>query len=525
MQQKFLILFFLAFILSPKAQEFQRLYDFDDFANEGGSILDFNNNFFTTHSGIDLTNGKFTVLLASFNNVGELLWDTSLTNSQKEFSVAGPYINAVNTLNENEKWVLGNCNNSLNDTRTPFLLKFTPPNDVVQITLFDTLYQVIPNLSNPGVYSGVYANEGVYLIGQFVSNSLKFFTIIKSNSNGQYMWHRSFLTSWTITPQCIMDSGNGLIVGAKKNDPSNSGESLRYISKFDYNGNLIWTNQYFVAEQPSLGVVSLSKLANGNYLFASNKYCNYPTTSIQPLIGELDATTGDTLWTRLYFDPYLGYDPNNLVNYNSQNRLHGFKKLESGGYIGVGECRHDIMPDSAMGPLDNAAFIMKLDENFNLLWKRIYVPEGYDELDMSAAVCRLNDFVENADGSITALGMVYMYTGTGPQGGYIQDSYMIRVDSLGCLIPGCSIGVTEFEDLVDLLVYPNPTSSNLTIQLPTNDNWTVRLYNMNGQLVSTEKINGNNRLDLNLQNFTSGLYTVQAMNENGKVYTEVVVKE
>ena len=74
-------------------------------------------------------------------------------------------------------------------------------------------------------------------------------------------------------------------------------------------------------------------------------------------------------------------------------------------------------------------------------------------------------------------------------------------------------------------LFPSPTSSNLTIQLPTNDNWTVRLYNMNGQLISTEKINGNNRLDLNLQNFTSGLYTVQAMNDNGKVYTEVVVKE
>jgi hypothetical protein len=74
-------------------------------------------------------------------------------------------------------------------------------------------------------------------------------------------------------------------------------------------------------------------------------------------------------------------------------------------------------------------------------------------------------------------------------------------------------------------LFPNPTSSYLSIQLPTNDNWTVRLYNMNGQVVSTEKIIGNNRLDLNLQNFTSGLYTVQAMNENGKVYTEVVVKE
>jgi hypothetical protein len=100
---------------------------------------------------------------------------------------------------------------------------------------------------------------------------------------------------------------------------------------------------------------------------------------------------------------------------------------------------------------------------------------------------------------------------------------------------GSSLFMHVFDDAVNIeensrnkdaiQLFPSPTSANLTIQLPTNDNWTVRLYNMNGQVVSTEKINGNNRLNLNLQNFTSGLYTVQAMNDNGKVYTEVVVKE
>ena len=94
------------------------------------------------------------------------------------------------------------------------------------------------------------------------------------------------------------------------------------------------------------------------------------------------------------------------------------------------------------------------------------------------------------------------------------------------IFPNCDyLGMNDFSSAKKMSSYPNPTSSNLTIQLPTNDNWTVRLYNMNGQVVSIEKINGNNRLDLNLQNFTSGLYTVQAMNDNGNVYTEVVVKE
>jgi hypothetical protein len=107
---------------------------------------------------------------------------------------------------------------------------------------------------------------------------------------------------------------------------------------------------------------------------------------------------------------------------------------------------------------------------------------------------------------------------------------VLITDAFGCTITSCSdvlvgVGVNEQMDNSDFFVYPNPTSSNLTVQLPNNDNWTVRVFNSNGQLVSTEKINGNNRLDLNLQNFTSGLYTVQAMNSAGGVYSEMVVKE
>jgi hypothetical protein len=94
------------------------------------------------------------------------------------------------------------------------------------------------------------------------------------------------------------------------------------------------------------------------------------------------------------------------------------------------------------------------------------------------------------------------------------------------VFPNCDyLGMNDISSTQEMISYPNPTSSDLRIQLPNTDNWIIRLYNMSGQLISTEKISGNNLLDLNLQNFTSGLYTVQAMNNEGKVYTEVVMKE
>jgi LEA14-like dessication related protein len=76
-----------------------------------------------------------------------------------------------------------------------------------------------------------------------------------------------------------------------------------------------------------------------------------------------------------------------------------------------------------------------------------------------------------------------------------------------------------------LTVFPSPTKGNLNIQLPTTDTWIVRVFNSNGQLVSTEKINQSNFIQLNIQNLNTGLYTVQAMNSAGRVYSEMVVKE
>jgi hypothetical protein len=520
--KRLLLLFVLALPILAQAQQFEFLYDHNGFSNDGGNIIKTINGYFTTHYATDMELGSYSILMASFDQVGELLWDTSLTNSQTEFYGVGLYQNILPTSSENENWVVGNSIDDSTQLNTPFLLKVSLQGDLQQLNYFDTLYDIIPQLLNPQIFTGAAANGNLYFIGMYVANSNIYFLLYTCDLQGNYLWHRSYQSSWTIFPQCIIDVGDGIVVGAQRFNPSNPSDSERLIRKFDYDGNILWGNAYSAPLQPSYGVVSLAELSNGNYLFAGTKFIE--NVSIQPLIGELDSGTGDTLWTKLFFESQV-YDANNLANFNSINRIYGFKQLSDGGFLGVGECRHDIIPDSAIGPLDNAAFMMKLDSNYNFLWKRIYIPEGYDELNISPAKCQLNDFVENEDGSITALGRVYMYTGTGPQGGYIQDSYMIRVDSLGCLIPGCSVGVTEIEDLNDLLVYPNPTSSNLTVQLPITDNWTVRLYNMNGQLVSTEKINQSNFLQLNIQNMNTGLYTVQAMNGAGRVYSEMVVKE
>ena len=179
-----------------------------------------------------------------------------------------------------------------------------------------------------------------------------------------------------------------------------------------------------------------------------------------------------------------------------------------------------ILTDRSNNQSLGAKLIMFDTTTNSIAWQKNYVLDiDSSTVNISSSMGDMGYLVEMPDLGFTFSGSVMTNNTVYP--------WYIRTDACGDLVyNGCTISeVADLKATATISVYPNPTSYNLSVQLPNTDHWTIRLYNMSGQLISTEKISGNNRHDLNLQNFTSGLYTVQAMNEDGKVYTEVVVKE
>jgi hypothetical protein len=520
MKQIWMSVVFALCAVNGYCQQFVTLYDHNGFSNDGGAIVKIDGGYLTTHPATDPFNG-YTTLVAAIADNGTLLWDTSLTSNTANFSQSNLNTGIIPTENNQVKWVVGNYSQESYNNLKPFLQKIDINGETSQLIILDTLDE-----QRPDTWSGFANVFGIYLLCR--DNTLdgnKELLIVKCAPNGEYLWHHSFDTGLTFNPKCIVDVGDGFIVGgwryATLTDQSNH-DGQQYIRKFNYEGVSQWTNTLAFEDNTNLGAIGIVKLDNGNYLFAGTKFID--DVSIQPLIGELDAMSGDTLWTKLYFESEE-YDPNDLEDFNSINRIHGFKKLSDGGYLGVGECRHEIIPDSAFGPLDNAAFMMKLDAEYNLLWKRIYVPEGYAELDASPAQCQLNDFVENEDGSITALGRVYMYTGSGPQGGYIQDSYLIRVDSFGCLVSGCEVGITEYEPNSELTIYPNPATHNVVIEFPHRDNWQLEIYDGQARLIERTYYSQSVKSILNISNLPSGFYSLMCKSSNGYLTINKLIKE
>ncbi len=488
-------------------QQFSTLYDFNGFANEGTSIVKLGDGYLTTHAAFNMETSKYTTLISEFDQLGNRYWDTTLTNTQQQFtSPLGYYPNIL--LPGEEKWVVGYFFDDT-DSIFPYIIQFSSTGIWQNISILDTLYDLIPQLRNPRIFTGVIADSGVYLAGKCIIDSSLYALIVKYDFEGNYLWHTTYLDQMNVAAQRLLDVGDGLVLGARRywNNNSNS-----FVQKLSYDGIVQWTTT-FPAEL-KLGASGIMKLDNGNYLFAGSRY-NIQGSEEQPVLKEINAETGVVLWTKLYLEA------------DELHRLYNMKKLSDGGYLGVGECWVDIIPDSVNGPADNVAYIMKLDSEFNLLWKRNYIPDGYAEISPSSAHCQLNDFVENEDGTITALGRVYMYTGDGPQGGYIQDSYILKVDSMGCLVSGCEVGIQEFEAYNDLILYPNPAHDQFILETGTyfNQPASIVIFDAQGRLVMTESWPaGEKRKQMSVENLENGVYLVVVETTAGRVMIKRILK-
>ncbi|GBL34510.1 hypothetical protein EMGBS15_01050 [Filimonas sp.] len=114
---------------------------------------------------------------------------------------------------------------------------------------------------------------------------------------------------------------------------------------------------------------------------------------------------------------------------------------------------------------------------------------------------------------------VFGYFGTAPT----MPNY-----SLGAMVPCWPLGINDGEtNEVELKLYPNPASDNLTIELPYNTKKAqVVIYSMLGEMVlslSSEKIK-NSKVELSVKQLARTLYSVR-INADGESFVSKFLKE
>ncbi len=83
---------------------------------------------------------------------------------------------------------------------------------------------------------------------------------------------------------------------------------------------------------------------------------------------------------------------------------------------------------------------------------------------------------------------------------------------------------TELFSENNLTIFPNPTKSLVNLQLPKNAEYTVNVVDINGRTIYNNYFTGSD-FQLNTLEWSKGIYMLKLADENGRIYTQKIVKE
>ena len=231
----------------------------------------------------------------------------------------------------------------------------------------------------------------------------------------------------------INEMGESLLTGHTKS--FGGGDNDSWVLKVDSIGNVLWQETYnHLSPSGGDGGAQVTQLQDGNYIVAGS-YDNSSLTAAWGYLMKIDGD-GNEIWTKRYDNEF------------SQG-FWACEELPDGSIIGVGQTNNT--DDGSQ-----AGWLLKADANGDSLWTRTYNSSSNTEILRNMRVMNNGDIVMvgfgRGDNSTT------------------QDGWILRVDSMGCVVENCTGSVGVDDDLSalhseKLSIYPNPATNQLNINL------------------------------------------------------------
>ena len=212
-----------------------------------------------------------------------------------------------------------------------------------------------------------------------------------------------------------------------------------WVQALDDSGAVVWDRKWGSAyDEPN---AHLTTASDGHVLVAS-AWGHGPNWLIRRYLAKLDASDGSIIWQR----QYGGIAYNYPVLYVVQEVIPGGDLISVGG---------DRLPGNQY-----YGVLLRTTSTGDSLWMRSY---QYVDSFVDNGSGLLRDVQPTPDGGFIAVGMAFS------GGGYSQDVWVIKTDSMGCLEPGCHLitGMeTQITNLRDALtVAPNPVAQGGSVQV------------------------------------------------------------
>jgi hypothetical protein len=270
-------------------------------------------------------------------------------------------------------------------------------------------------------------------------------------------------------------------------------------------GNVIWVSKIPLGELNLLDIIprDIKTLPDGTFLVSTN-YAYYMPSQVLT-----------------YFEKHkffhIGSDGSILDSVSnaggSEAYLSKLIPIKDGNFLAVG-----LERDSAFNATGNKGILMKMTQDLKVKWKRKYrVSPPESKLHE-----KFYDAIEMPDRGFIVTGRAF---------GPLEDStnsngWVIRVDSLGCLTPGCDSVTTNVdspgtnEDGVNILIQPNPASGQVmvTVEPASEEIIGMKLVAMNGAVLEDVQFKRGTHIQqtrLSLQNLEPGVFILMVRTGKG----------
>ena len=477
--------------LSCQPQYFNEVYNPNGTWTAGKSIICLNFGYFgCAISGDSISDYFYNTSTFLINPEGEII-------SWKNFGRYGcdfwPGDNGGLTKNNNSFGLFGTVDDYLNDSMYGLFYKFDNSGD----TIFTKAFTSDSDTIFVGRICTTTNDVGFALLGNISGNEAnKDIILIKTDSNGNELWRNQYgsdSSDWA--KSLIQTSDNGYAIG-----------SWRRIAHIGYEE----TPDPIVYKIDSLGNYEWSLNLGGPLLDDKPMLCNSQDSCIVVLTAYADSMfnpeyastrinlikidlSGSIIWNKKYGS-------------STSNYVSNIKLLDNGDFMACGYIYN------SPSPYLQAGWLFRFNSDGDSLWNREYF---YYPDDPVYGINYLYDVSQTEDNGFVAVGQAY----TLDPPNNVQKMWVLKVDSVGCEIENCWVGIEEDEEtggqgeeekMGGMEIWPNPAREILNFKfsiLNSGKDYYLSVYDIFGREVRRIKIvDGQDEVIVNVESYPPGVY-------------------
>ncbi|MFZ4741861.1 MAG: hypothetical protein ACOYLE_11930 [Bacteroidales bacterium] len=365
-----------------------------------------------SHDTIDTIYAVKRVSLCKLDNNGNLLYRKSIGWGNNNFYLG--YSGCLQKTFDNNLFVVGVKEDTI--AVTAFLMKVNSSFDTLFFKEYaDTTFKYLEFQQGKETY-----DKGFILVGTLPGAGTydQNIVVLKTDSAGNEQWRKIY--NWggvEYARNVLQTPDGGYLLGCYTyNTNYLSGDGI--VLKLDTFGNIEWSRNIGGPNRDGVPVIALAK--DSNYIvavpYAYSTIWGADASELKIQVLKLNKLNGDTIWVRQY------------DTISTANAVSMVKELDSGNILIIGSAFTENS-----GIWFGTSWVLKLNSNGDsLLYRRFWKYNDSHTTNNTAY-----DFCVTNDKSIVICGEVKQDTAYN----YL---WLAKMDSLGCLQPGCNIvGIEE----------------------------------------------------------------------------------